>query len=187
MVVPSPLGTMTVADAGLKKGGTSALYSNLTNAVRFHQQADVRPLSRGLIMADRMLQWFFGVALALVPVSFLIVSAYLSPNDPPIDVVKELRNGDLVLIACVMCSAGIGELLGSGSPNSKLVTRKIFCGSSSLLILILSAFAYSVMKRSSLVHEERALWFSVAMFVVGVIASGACVLLAAKCAHASGK
>jgi hypothetical protein len=138
-------------------------------------------------MSTKLVRWaIFGVAFALIPIFFLIVNAYLIPRPEVPDISELLGNGELVLIACVICPASVGELLGSApatggaAPNQNLENHKLICAGMALLIAVASAILYSSIRMAPSVNAGVSLELSLGFFLSGVIASGSCVYLSEK-------
>ncbi len=129
-------------------------------------------------MSARLFRWLiFGVVVALLP---LIVAYVSRRTDGLVPVWTELLGrGELLLICAGVCSAAYGEVLGTGS---ELRAFKILAGGICLMALLVSALVYAHITERVASNAPIAMDVichdSLFLYIVGVAASTACVVLA---------
>ncbi|MBS0662591.1 MAG: hypothetical protein JSR48_04960 [Verrucomicrobia bacterium] len=129
-------------------------------------------------MSARLYRWLiFGVVVALLP----LITAYVSRRTDGLDPAwtEQLGRGELFLICAGVCSAAYGEVLGTGSG---LRAFKILAGGICLIALLVSSSIYAHITERVANNAPIAMDVichdSLFLYLIGVAASAACVVLA---------
>ncbi len=131
-----------------------------------------------MAMNARLSRWLiFGVVVALLP----LIATYVSRRtDGLVPAWTELLGrGELFLVCAGVCSAAYGEVLGTGGG---LRAWKIVAGGICLMVLLVSSLVYAhIVERissSAPIAMEAICHDSLYLYLIGVAASTACVVLA---------
>lgn len=129
-------------------------------------------------MGPKFARWFvFGVLIALLPILVDFIVKRSEWSQPSLN--DLLGRGELLLISAGLCSAAIGELLGTGS---KFATLKIISGGGCLLVLASASLSYAnlagKMSKNIIFSADVVSHDSLIIYLVGVVASASCVILA---------
>lgn len=130
-------------------------------------------------MLNRIFIWiFFSVLVALTPLVFQTI--FFSINGNSYDLFDLVGQGELLLISTALCATSIGELFNNYSHGYYLNTLKIISSGLTLLILLISAFAFSVISSLDILHQnninkEIIVSLSFYIFSFSVIVSTSCI------------
>lgn len=113
-------------------------------------------------MAEKLSKWFgFGVLVALAPLAVRMIDVIGSPAWlPPV-----IGRGELIIVACGLCAAAIGDLI-SASRGS--VPLRILTGALTALLLLTSSIYYGSVSEGLRPAEEVA-WFSLWIYGFSVV------------------
>src|SRR5882724_4784567 len=133
--------------------------------------------ARAIGMVERLTVWLiFSVALALLPIAFNAVRVFLSGTS--VSFSELLKNGELLIVAVAIGGDATGKLIASGQSRKIL---KLTAGGSCILLIITSSLLFAFISTASpnpSFDMVRVASFSAVMFLLTIVTSGSCVLLA---------
>jgi len=117
----------------------------------------------------------FSVVLALTPIGFNGIWTFISGKD--LTITQLLKNGELLIIAVAIGGDAIGKLFLSDSLKK---ISGIISGGACFLFVIYSAYSFAAISTSSIAATDpsRAVIISIALFLLTVLLSGTCVVIA---------
>lgn len=127
--------------------------------------------------AEKFTIWLiFSVILALAPLVFNAILTFAMGKVPALN--QLISKGELLIVSVAIGADAIGKLFGSGSPRKIL---KIATGGGCVILIVISSLLFSVISTTSLsatFDPNRVTTISVLMFIMTIITSGSCTLLA---------
>lgn len=129
-------------------------------------------------MYEKLARWFlFGVLFTLLPFVLSYLNLRARPKlVNPVKFVSMFAHGELLLVSTAIGAAAVGELLGVKSANS---LGQIISGGVSLLLVVIQTLWYvSVSEPKSDFDADFVGRVSVILFIVTILASIACLLVA---------
>jgi hypothetical protein len=121
---------------------------------------------------ERLVRWIaFTVLISIAPILFNFLGRLF--DGKPVGIQILLGGGELLLIACSLAAAGIGEIVGrrvkSGTP--------IAAGGGCFLIAMTSSFSFAYLQHGDKHNTVLAAYFSLVLFVLTVVAATMCIML----------
>lgn len=126
-------------------------------------------------MAEKLTRWFiFGVIVSLLPFALAYLNLWASKK--PVKVEDLFSRGELLLVSTALGAAAIGELLGIKDTHA---LYKIIIGGCSFVVVLTQMAWYAYASDASQGLDGRSVAkLSVVFFVVTLVCSSACLLLA---------
>lgn len=128
-------------------------------------------------LIEKFTTWLlFSVVLALTPLIFSGLLIFISGSNPTSSGL--LFRGELFIVSVAIGADAAGKLIGS---NKEQKTRKIFAAGSNFLLVIISSLLFASIagtNGSATFDKERISLLSHLLFLLTMIASGSCVLIA---------
>jgi hypothetical protein len=127
-----------------------------------------------LTTTQKLFSWLiFSVLLALLP--FILGIINLSSRGINVDIVTLLGRGELLLISTTLCAIALGELF---SIAKKSLVVQLAGGMSFIIISISSSLYAHLLMRGDEMISHNVVFMSIGLFVLSVITSSVCIIMA---------
>ena len=128
-------------------------------------------------MVEKLIRWFiFSVIVALLPLIFNALR--LITRGSVFSITALTAHGELLLVACAISAAAVGELVASGSI---LKIAKIIVGGCSIIILSLASLYFADISAARLSGEilQNSVISRVTLILysIALVSSGCCIAL----------
>jgi hypothetical protein len=125
-------------------------------------------------MSERLVRWFvFSVVIALLPLGFRYLLE--ATDGAPPTITRLLSQGELLLVSSAIAAAAVGELIGRGRRRPIL---QLFAGGGCIATVLIASLYFAYVSTRTAARPTVVATTSVWLFVLTLIASASCVILA---------